>query len=130
MTHADTLAALVRQSRKRLGMTQDDFAEAIGKSLGYIGQLESGRIARPQPETLRAIGRALNISLDQLAVATGQLDRPDPSTDPTRVVLLLDAMPSAEARLAAYRAMPPEVKRGIRKLLRDLLTEEARRLEE
>jgi transcriptional regulator with XRE-family HTH domain len=124
------LAKLVRRARKAKGLTQEEFAEAISKSLGYVGQLETGKVDRPFPETLRSISAVLGLSLDQLAVATGQLDRPDVDVEPDRMLLLLDAMPTAEARLAAYRQLPAGVRRGIRKLMRDLLLEEAERLEE
>ena len=36
--------AIVRQRREELGWTQELLAERLGKSLGYVSQLECGRI--------------------------------------------------------------------------------------
>jgi transcriptional regulator with XRE-family HTH domain len=33
----------IRKSRKEIKMTQEEFAEAIGVSVGYINQVETGR---------------------------------------------------------------------------------------
>ena len=33
----------IRKSRKEINMTQEEFAEAIGVSVGYINQIETGK---------------------------------------------------------------------------------------
>lgn len=126
-----TLADFVRDARNRRGMTQEQLAEAINKSFGYVGQLETGKIDRPKADTLRALASALRVPLEDLLVATGQLDAQSADgADPAALILQLDALPTREARLAAFRQLPLEVRRSIRRLMSDLFSEAAELLVE
>jgi transcriptional regulator with XRE-family HTH domain len=46
---------LVREHRRRLGLSQEDLAERSGISVSGIGKLESGRVAAPRPSTVRLL---------------------------------------------------------------------------
>jgi len=48
--------------REQRGMTQEDVASAIGKTDGYISQIENGS-ANPTLKVLEAIAKALNVEL-------------------------------------------------------------------
>lgn len=45
----------VRMNRRRLGLTQEELAGKSGVSVRTVRDLEAGRIARPQPRTLRRL---------------------------------------------------------------------------
>lgn len=46
---------LVREHRRRLGLSQEELAEKSGISVSGIGKLEAGRIAAPRPSTVRLL---------------------------------------------------------------------------
>ncbi len=123
------LAELVRARRKELGLSQERVAELMGMAPNYISMLEINRVDRPGNETLRALADVLDMSVEPLLVATGQLD-PVPTDDPAALLLHLDSLPTAEARLEAFRNLPPQMRRAIRRLMRDLFAEAAEQLEE
>lgn len=123
------LARLVMRRRKELGLSQEKLSELMGMASNYISMLEINRVDRPLPDTLRAMADALDMPLEPLLVATDQLDE---RTDKDLVDLLLelDALPTPEARLAAFRELPAPVRRAIRRLMRDLFDEAAEQLQE
>ena len=49
------------------GMTQLELAQATGLSLSIIAQLEQGETANPRLNTVKALARALEVSLLELA---------------------------------------------------------------
>lgn len=55
----------IRAEREKLGWSREAFAEKIGKSASFIYDLEHDK-SGPSLETLAAISRALNISVDTL----------------------------------------------------------------
>lgn len=60
--HGETLGADIRALRKGRGMTLETLAEQLGKSVGFLSQLERG-LSRPSIEDLRAIARLFDIPL-------------------------------------------------------------------
>lgn len=124
----NTLADFVRDARDARGMTQEELAEAIGKSFGYIGQLETGKIGRPRAATLRRLAAALHVPLADLVVATGQLDASE--GDAAANLLRIAALPTPAARLAAWRELPEPLRAAILVLMRDVFQAAALRLEE
>ena len=54
------IGRLIKQHRKRAGLTQAELADATGVSPGYIGRLESDG-SNPSAETLDALARALQL---------------------------------------------------------------------
>ncbi len=52
--------------RRELGLEQRDVAARIGKDRGYVSRLENAQISNPKIGDLRAIARALGVTLDEL----------------------------------------------------------------
>lgn len=73
------LADLIKEARARKRnkdgkpWTQDDLAEAMGVSRGYIGQVETGLIRRPRPPYRRLFLDTLNLSEEEWLRSTGEL---------------------------------------------------------
>ena len=57
-----TFASLLRQLRTGAGLTQEELAEAASVSVRSIRDLERGRVATPQKETVRLLADALCLS--------------------------------------------------------------------
>lgn len=51
----------VLEHRRRLGLTQEELAERAGLAVRTIRDLESGRVSRPRPATLRLLARAFQL---------------------------------------------------------------------
>lgn len=68
------LGAAVKQLREEQGTTQEGLAYEAGITTGTLSQLERG-ISNPSWGTLKAIARALGVSMIQLAKVTQQLER-------------------------------------------------------
>ena len=68
------LAALVRSTRMARRLTQRQLSQALGRSEGYVGHLESGRF-RPTVETLKSLAMALGLLYGELAVRAGYISQ-------------------------------------------------------
>jgi transcriptional regulator with XRE-family HTH domain len=66
-TDRKSLAARVRALRLAAGMTQQQLAVAAGLALGGLAQIEQGTTRDPRVSTLRALAKALGVTLDELA---------------------------------------------------------------
>jgi transcriptional regulator with XRE-family HTH domain len=64
----------VRQLRKAAGLTQQALAVKAGLSVSAVVQLEAGRVPDPRVSSLKALARALGVTLDALA---GDEDEPE-----------------------------------------------------
>lgn len=51
----DSLGAVIRDARKRLGESQETFGDAVGLTQSQVSQLERGSVRTPQLDTLRRI---------------------------------------------------------------------------
>ncbi len=124
-----SLADFVRRARDARGLTQEELAEAIGKSYGYVGQLETGKIGRPKAATLRSLAAALRVPLEDLVVATGQLEE-SREEDAAITLQRIAALPTPQERVAAWRELPEPLRAAILVLMRDVFQVAAQRLEE
>ena len=62
-----TLGLTIAYYRKKAGYTQETFAELIGKSVNFVGQIEgTGTIRGVSLETLFKMAQVLNISPSKL----------------------------------------------------------------
>ncbi len=62
-----TLGLKIAYYRKKSGYTQETFAELIGKSVNFIGQIEgTGTVRGVSLETLFKIAEVLNVSPSKL----------------------------------------------------------------
>jgi transcriptional regulator with XRE-family HTH domain len=57
---------LLRNSRLRAALTQEELAERAGLSVRAVGKLESGETSRPRPVTVRMLGDALGLEEPEL----------------------------------------------------------------
>jgi transcriptional regulator with XRE-family HTH domain len=57
---------LLRNSRLRAALTQEELAERAGLSVRAVGKLESGETTRPRPVTVRMLGDALGLEDPEL----------------------------------------------------------------
>jgi transcriptional regulator with XRE-family HTH domain len=67
------LGAAVKQLRERRGATQEGLAYEAAITTGTLSQLERG-ISNPSWGTLRAIAKALGVSMVELAKLTAKLE--------------------------------------------------------
>jgi len=123
-----TLGKVVQRARKARGLKQEQLAEAVGKSVSWVGMLETGKVDRLKNEPLRAIASALQIPVEDLLVAMGQLE--EPSDDPSVVLQRIAGMPTAEERLAAVDQLPEPVFQALAVLTADLIAAKSEQLEE
>lgn len=123
-----SLARLVKQAREARGLTQVQVDEAIGMSTGYTGMVESGRITRPRPETLRRLEIVLGIPREDMLVATGELDTP--SEDTTIILQRIAALPDRRQRLEAWSRLPESLRSAVLVLMQDMLLAGAQILRE
>ena len=56
-----TFASLLRKLRTGAGLTQEELAEAASVSVRSVRDLERGRVATPQKETVRLLADALGL---------------------------------------------------------------------
>jgi transcriptional regulator with XRE-family HTH domain len=66
----EVLAANIRENRRRLGLTQEQFAEKANVSTHYIALIETCN-KYPKPEMLERLAEALGVEPLQLFSATG-----------------------------------------------------------
>ena len=65
------LGLLVRESRERLHLTQQELATRIGVSRSAISELEAGRIEQPRATVFARLGKALGLPAAALLAAAG-----------------------------------------------------------
>jgi tetratricopeptide (TPR) repeat protein/transcriptional regulator with XRE-family HTH domain len=78
---------MVRAHRGRLGITQEELADRSGISVRGLGKIESGRIVRPRPSTVRLLADAFGLSgteRDRFCAAAGPKPAPGTTGEPTR----------------------------------------------
>lgn len=63
------LAATLRESRVRAGMTQEAVARQADVSLNTVRNVESGQCVEPGYFTVLAIAQAMGVDVDQVASA-------------------------------------------------------------
>jgi transcriptional regulator with XRE-family HTH domain len=114
-TAMKTLAERTKEARERLGMTQQELADAAGVAQGTIGNIERGRGQRPREAA--KIARALKVNLDwylyeegpmepnkllQLAYAQG--------IDPVLPLELTEVSDTDWAMLRLFQRLPEEIR--------------------
>jgi transcriptional regulator with XRE-family HTH domain len=65
------LGILVRSSRERLHLTQNELAQKVGVSRSAISELEAGRIEQPRAAVFARLGKALGLPAAALLAAAG-----------------------------------------------------------
>lgn len=78
----DSWGARVRQYRRLMRRkdgspwTQEDLAEAAGIDRRYIGRIETGEVANPEPETVQKLADALHVEMFELGPRAWYRDSP------------------------------------------------------
>lgn len=62
----------VRALREALGMRQEDLAVKAELTTSTVAMIEQGKTGDPRLSTLRALAKALGVSLDELTKETGE----------------------------------------------------------
>lgn len=65
------LAALVRERREALGLTQVDLSDQVGMSQEWASNIETGKVRTPRIKTLNRLAGVLGVDVDELVVASG-----------------------------------------------------------
>jgi transcriptional regulator with XRE-family HTH domain len=111
-----TLAEVVRNARNARQWSQERLALEAELSNGWVGQIETGKIEKPDAENLRKLAIALGLSYATLALAVY-----DAANDDVGVRLQeIAGLPTVQARRAAFEGLPGPVKRSMAVLMRDL----------
>jgi len=72
MNETQNLGTIVRQQRKRLGLTPNDLAIKSGVSISHLGRIENAQ-RYPSPSILQKIAEPLNLNEDELFNIAGYL---------------------------------------------------------
>jgi transcriptional regulator with XRE-family HTH domain len=108
------LGTFVRDARLRLRMpngrpmSQEALAAATGVSGATISHIESGKMRRPERDTLEALAAALGVTYNELAYAAGYADPPaerDVESEMRRIATL----PTTEERMSELKRSLPLV---------------------
>jgi transcriptional regulator with XRE-family HTH domain len=67
----------IRRAREARGLSQEQLAQTVGRSVRSIGRFESGE-SEPSVATLRLLAEALDVSLAWLLTGEGQGPTPAP----------------------------------------------------
>jgi transcriptional regulator with XRE-family HTH domain len=89
-------------------MSQEALAAATGVSGATISHIESGKMRRPERDTLEALAAALGVSYNDLAYAAGYADPPaerDVESEMRRIATL----PTTEERMSELKRSLPLV---------------------
>lgn len=75
----DTIGSRLRAYRRRKGWSQTRLAHESGVTRQAIAEMERGKVTIPrEPKNVKALARALDISMEDLARPTGWYDDVDP----------------------------------------------------
>jgi transcriptional regulator with XRE-family HTH domain len=70
-------ANLIREARRRLGLTQEQVIDGSGVSKTTLIRWEGGKAERPDPDQVRELCRFLGVDPAEAAIALGYLKRED-----------------------------------------------------
>jgi len=79
-TELPELARRVKRLRERANMSQQSLAVAAGLSMSMVSLIEQGQRENPRASTLKALARALNVTVDELLLEEGE-EKPAPSAE-------------------------------------------------
>ena len=72
MSNKPTIGRIIREQRKKIGITLDRLSEISGVSLAHLSRIETGH-RHPSPRTLQSIAKPLGFDLTELLVMAGHL---------------------------------------------------------
>jgi len=89
----------IRVAREARGMTQEQFAEAIGRHIDSVSLIERGRTL-PALDTLIGISNVVGVGLDALVRPFDQVDDDETKVVLTELQFRLESLPQEKAKLA------------------------------
>jgi tetratricopeptide (TPR) repeat protein/transcriptional regulator with XRE-family HTH domain len=102
---------MVRAQRRRLGLTQEELADAAGVSVRGLAKIESGQVVAPRPSTVRLLADGLGLAgADRDGFCRGAVPRSAPTVapDPTDGPGLIAAAASTAGHVVPAQ-LPPDV---------------------
>jgi HTH-type transcriptional regulator, competence development regulator len=87
----ETLAATLRRARRTSGLSLRDVERQTGIHNAHLSQLETGRIARPEPALLWTLAALYELDFEQLLAAAGLVGESAPARR-RRVTVALRAL--------------------------------------
>lgn len=72
----ETLADAVRKGLQQSGRTQQELADHVGASRGWVGHVVTGRVMQPEPDKLAALADYLNLDRDEVFRLAGYAETP------------------------------------------------------
>lgn len=115
-----TLAQVIKRARESKGWSQEELAERLGVSKGWVGQVETGRIDRPRPQYLALLEQHLGVSRDELARGMDMIG-PAATGDVLVEIQRIRAIPDPRQRAAALRELPKDLYEMIEWLALDMV---------
>ena len=97
-----TLGSMIQKKRKEIGLSQEKLAESIGKTAGYIGQLERGE-SNPSYFTLKELIRILNLDARLVFAETDYSEQNSTLKDECDQMLLRFSPKQQEVALEALK---------------------------
>lgn len=105
MDDFSTIGARFRAERKRLGLTQDEMASAIGVSRGTVVACEAGRSYLD----VQTLERARNVGMDTWWVQTGESGAPTRRTIDDEDWQLLESLAEGVRKFVAERSLATDL---------------------
>jgi len=88
----ETLAATLRRARRTSGLSLRDVERQTGIHNAHLSQLETGRIARPEPSLLWTLAALYELDFEQLLAAAGLVGGESAPARRRRVTVALRAL--------------------------------------
>lgn len=128
LSQREKFGRYIAARREELDMTQEELAEAMGRSPGWVGTVERGGVERPKTPTMEALAAALKVPLIDLYIESGQIPA---SVRASAISALerIETMQTRAERKRAYRALPEPAQRAVLLLMQDIFLDVAERQE-
>jgi transcriptional regulator with XRE-family HTH domain len=118
--------SLIQAARKAKGWSQEELAEQMGVSRGYIGQVEAGILRQPSNERLAEFERLLGVKPSEMFRALGYPD-PDLPANAMSELVRIAALPDENDQIEQLRELPPPIQKAIETLAVALVRRAGRR---
>lgn len=121
MTPAGALASLIRAQLMRRGWSQDDLSAYTDLPKSTISRLINGQVAHPRPDTLAALARVFDLTIDALYERLGYEHGTKPKVDYVAELAAIDEELELLLDMRDELAQRPDVARQVVSLARYLL---------
>lgn len=108
----------IRNLRKALDITQQEFADRIGIKRGAIANYEIGRNV-PADSVIALICREFNVNKEWLVAGTGEMFAPDPEDELSALAAKYHYSPAAGLLIEKFVNLPEDRREVIIKFLED-----------